>query len=69
MVRDRLRPRRAPNLAGGAGSGMSAGEADAEAVKAVSLLRRAAAMGFRDPPATAPRPRWTRSATGRTSGS
>jgi len=28
---------------------VSAGEADAEAAKALALLRRAAAMGYRDP--------------------
>ena len=34
--------------AGRPGSGVSAGEADAEAAKALALLRRAAATGFRD---------------------
>jgi eukaryotic-like serine/threonine-protein kinase len=34
--------------AGGPGSGVSAGEADAEAAKALALLRRAAETGFRN---------------------
>ena len=35
--------------AGRPGSGVSADEADAEAAKALALLRRAAAMGYRNP--------------------